>query len=78
MEIKLLEASIKSYIKKSSNLNKVPAPIYFEWERILMDKLTERYNATMAEHSGRQARNRKLDEEAKRFGSCKRNMQYSQ
>ena len=66
LEIKLLEASIKSYIKKSSDLNKVPAPIYFEWQRILMDKLTERYNATMAEHNERQARNRRLDNETKR------------
>jgi hypothetical protein len=31
-----------------------------------MEKLTERYNATIAEHNGRQARNRKLDYEAKR------------
>ena len=31
-----------------------------------MDKLTERYNATMAEHNKRQARNRRLDDEAKR------------
>ena len=30
MEIKLLEASIKSYIKKSSDLNKIPITAYFE------------------------------------------------
>ena len=52
MEIKLLEASIKSYIKKSSDLNKVPIPNYFERQRVLTDKLTERYNATVAEHNG--------------------------
>ena len=53
LEIKLLEASIKSYIKKSSDLNKVPAPIYFEWQRILLDKLTERYNRKVQWYSGR-------------------------
>ena len=30
-----------------------------------MDKLTERYNATVAEHNERQACNRSLDDEAK-------------
>ena len=66
MEIKLLEASIKSYIKKSSDLNKIPITAYFEWERVLLDKLTERYNATVAEHNERQAHERSLDDEAKR------------
>ena len=66
MEIKLLEASFKSYIKKNSVLNKVPAPIYFEWQRVLMDKLTERCNDTVAEYNERQVRNISLNDEAKR------------
>ena len=64
LEIKLLDAGIKSYIKKSSQLNDLPEGFYNEWRRLLMEKLTERYRQTVARYVEQQMNERTLDDEA--------------
>jgi hypothetical protein len=64
LEIRLLDAGIESYIKKSSELNEVPPGLFREWHRLFMGKLTERYKNTVARYNEPTREDRKLDNAA--------------